>query len=56
MLALGLGYSLMVILLAALRIHGAIDLSWLWVLCPLWLPLTLTGIGFASFIMVKRME
>ena len=56
MLALGIGYSLMAILLAALRIHGAIEWSWLWILCPLWLPLILTGIGFASFIMVKRME
>jgi hypothetical protein len=55
-LALVIGYLLMVILLAALRIHGAIEWSWLWVLCPLWLPLVLTVIGFASFIIVKRME
>ena len=56
LLVLSTSYSVVTLIFIALRVVGAISWAWLWVLCPLWLPFVLTGIAFASFVMVKRME
>ena len=49
-LALSVSYTLAAVLLIALRFAGAVSWPWLWVLCPLWLPLVISGIAFASLI------
>ena len=56
LLMLSAGYSLAALILVALRVADAISWAWLWVLCPLWLPFALTGIAFASYIVVRRIE
>jgi hypothetical protein len=47
LLALATSYSLVVLLLVALRLAGEITWSWIWVLSPLWVPAILMGISFA---------
>ncbi len=56
LLMLSAGYSLATLILVALRMADAISWAWLWILCPLWLPIALIGIAFASCIIVRRIE
>jgi hypothetical protein len=49
-LVLATSYSLVALLLIALRLAGEITWSWIWILSPLWLPLVLTGIAFTGLI------
>ena len=53
LLGLSTSYALVALIFAGLRATGAISWAWLWVLCPLWLPFVLTGIAFASFVIVR---
>jgi hypothetical protein len=56
LLGLSTAYTLAALILVGLRATGAISWAWLWVLCPLWLPFVLTGIAFASFVIVRLIE
>jgi hypothetical protein len=55
-LALTSSYSLATILLVGLRLAGAIDWSWLWIMSPLWLPLTITGLTFAGLALRESID
>ena len=52
----GIGFGgLLTILFIGLKLTGHIDWDWLWVLSPLWLPLTIVlgiiaGVGLAIFL------
>jgi len=37
----GRGYSLLLVAFIVLKLTGAIDWSWWWVLSPIWIPLAL---------------
>ena len=56
-LALAIGYSLVALLLIALRLAGEITWSWIWILSPLWIPVVLMGISFAVLMaLLKRID
>ena len=55
-LALTSTYSLATLLLVGLRLGGAIDWSWLWILSPLWLPLAITGLTFAGLALRESID
>lgn len=52
----GIGFGgLLTILFIGLKLTGQIDWDWLWVLSPLWLPITIVlgiivGVGLAIFL------
>jgi len=50
LLALPVSYALAALLLVAVRFAGVVTWPWLWVLCPLWLPLVISGITFTGLI------
>lgn len=54
----GIGVStVLLIIFIVLKLTGNIDWSWLWVLSPLWIPLSLVLIIFIiGLIVVKRNE
>jgi len=55
-LALTSSYSLLTLVLVVLRLTGAIDWSWLWILAPLWLPLAIGGLTFAGLALREGIE
>lgn len=47
----GIGFfGMLAILFIGLKLTGYISWSWLWVLSPLWLPLTIAGVVFVFII------
>ena len=56
LLALTSSYSLLTLLLAGLRLAGAIEWPWLWILAPLWLPLAIGGLTFAGLALRERID
>jgi hypothetical protein len=58
LIALGMtsSYSMVTILLVALRLTGIIEWSWLWVFAPLWLPLAIMAFTFGVLALRERIE
>jgi hypothetical protein len=57
LLGLSTSYSLAALILVALRFAGVVSWPWLWVLCPLWIPVVLTSIAFAGLMaMLGRVD
>jgi hypothetical protein len=56
----GIGFlGLLTILFVVLKLTGAINWSWLWVLSPLWIPLLVLGISaviIISILVYKEVE
>lgn len=51
----GIGFcGMLTILFIGLKPTGYIDWSWLWVLSPLWLPITIVLLGFLVFVIVAE--
>jgi hypothetical protein len=53
LLMLSTGYFAVTLVLMALRIADIVSWHWIWVLCPFWAPFALTGIAFASLILLR---
>jgi len=49
-LALVTSYSLVALLLVALRFAGYIGWPWFWILAPIWLPVVVSAIAFAALV------
>lgn len=47
-------FVLLTIVFVALKLTGIIDWSWLWVLCPLWIPFAFVAaiLGFVCCVML----
>ena len=53
LLMLSTGYLAVTLVLVALRTADIVSWHWFWVLCPFWAPFALTGIAFASLILLR---
>lgn len=56
LLAATSSYSVLTVILVALRLAGAIHWSWLWVLTPLWLPLGVLAIALSGLLLLERVD
>lgn len=48
--------SLLLLLFIGLKLGGVIDWSWLWVLAPFWIPLSLALLAGAVFLTLRAFE
>jgi hypothetical protein len=56
LLAATSSYSVLTVILVGLRLAGAIQWSWLWVLTPLWLPLGVLAVALAGLLLLERVD
>jgi hypothetical protein len=53
----GIGFcSLLAIVFITLKLVGMIGWSWVWVLAPVWIPVTLGLVAAAVFVMAWKMK
>jgi hypothetical protein len=53
LLMLSTGYLAVTLVFVALRTTDIVSWDWIWVLCPFWAPFALTGVAFASLILLR---
>ena len=49
---ISIGFGTMTLLLAILKLANVINIEWVWVFAPIWIPLALTAITFVLLLLV----
>lgn len=49
---ISIGFGTMTLLLAILKLANVINIEWVWVFAPLWIPLALVAIIFVLLLLV----